>query len=162
MATEPVTGTEEQTEQEDQSFYEEMFAKFVQPMITEGKASLKSEELRIGAKSSPNRQELVGAFDALETESEEALLAYAKYSLATKKNPDPTDEDALEQVRSWVLRSINTTRKANARQKLINDAVPPEDKLAAQIARKLIAAGKFEDTDEGFQAAFDKAKAAFA
>lgn len=147
---------EDQEDAESQSFYQEMFEKYVQPVIAAGTAKMEDKTVEVSEKASGVGKELSGPYQEYVTESLEGFTAYAKFTLASKEKPDVSDEDALKQVFEWVSRTINTGRKQNARQKLINDAIPPEDKLAASIVKKLIKAGKA--TDEEFAAKLQEVK----
>lgn len=103
-----------------------LFDEHVQALINEGRITVTDDEVKVGAEVSPNGEELKGSYKKLKGDLPAAL--------------DYLGGDAA-QAAAYIWDKINTVRKNSARQTLVNQAVPTEDKAMLSAARKLVKAG---------------------
>jgi hypothetical protein len=102
------------------------FSESVQALINEGRIKVSEDDVKVGAEVSPNGEELKGSYLKLSGDLS-AAMAYL-------------DGDG-DRAAAYLWDKINTVRKNSARQTLVNQAVPSEDKAILSMARKAIKGG---------------------
>lgn len=102
------------------------FADNIQALINDGRITVTDDDVKVGADVSPTGEELKGTYKKLSGDLATAI--------------DYLEGDA-SRAASYLWDKINTVRKNSARQTLVNQAVPTEDKAMQSAARKLFKAG---------------------
>ena len=130
----------------------ESFNSKFQAVVNEGKASVTSKETSV--KNPADNAEVKFSYPEITVKGYEGALAYFSDPILDKDGKETgefgyvsadgkTKQTPDELLWELVSKAITNAKKANIRQKTLNDLVPEDVKAIHSAARKMVLAGKF-------------------